>query len=85
MKEKDCELNNKYTLDELKNNLNGLKEEKIMRKCHETHDLYILDSLEDDKLRIIKGITDKNPEYEYDLNRLIEVVAEIVEKSKVCC
>lgn len=50
-------------------------------KKHETHNEYILDVLEDDKNKIVKEILNDNPNLEYNLNRLIEVVAEIVERS----
>ncbi|WP_315074321.1 hypothetical protein [uncultured Clostridium sp.] len=55
-----------------------------MKKLHETHNEYILDSLEDDRDRLIDEIAGDNPENEYKIRRLIEVIVEIVEKSNAC-
>jgi hypothetical protein len=51
------------------------------KQNYETHDQYIMDVLEDDKNKIMKEILKDNPNLEYNLNRLIEVVAEIVERN----
>lgn len=53
-----------------------------MKKLHETHTEYILDALEEDRLKTKNKILAIAPEIEYDLNRIIEVTIEIVELNK---
>ena len=51
------------------------------KRIYETHDQYIMDVLEDDKNKIMKEILINDPNLEYNLNRLVEVIVEIVERN----
>lgn len=54
-----------------------------MKKLHNTHKEYILDVLEDEQSRLLNDISKTvSMEYQYKVNRLIEVTIEINELSK---
>lgn len=54
-----------------------------MKKLHNTHKEYILDVLEDEQNRLLNDISKNvSMEYQYKVNRLIEVTIEINELSK---